>query len=262
VQGKNTDPGQTTGLNADQIHVWVINGGEYTRYDASILQRLQADEVSRARRYNREAHAAQWAFYHAALREILGAHTGQAPQEIEFQLGEHGKPALLEPGERPLFFNLSHAGALALLAVTRRAPIGVDIEPVRELKDREALVKRFFSAAEQSLFRMLAQELRSESFFNIWTRKEAVIKANGIGLSAPLDAFDVPISPFTGWRLPEVRPPLPAHRNFPLQHIDPGRGYVGAVALELADTRCSKLPSVELYHFQPGWDPFTRQTSP
>jgi hypothetical protein len=47
-----------------------------------------------------------------------------------------------------------------------------------------------------------------------------------------------------------------------LQHVDPGRGYVGAVALELADTQCSKLPAVELYHFQPDRDLLTHQTNP
>lgn len=150
---------------------------------------------------------------------------------------------------------------MALVALTHRAPIGVDIEPVRDLNDREALVKRFFSTTEQAAFAEVPEEHRNNYFFNIWTRKEALIKANGIGLSAPLDAFDVPISPFTGWHLPTVRPPLPANTSFPLQHIDPATGYVAAVALELADTQCDRLPAVQLYHFQPDRDRVTRQTS-
>ena len=150
---------------------------------------------------------------------------------------------------------------MALVALTRCAPIGVDIEPVRELNDREALVKRFFSTTEQAAFADVPEVHRNDCFFNIWTRKEALIKANGIGLSAPLDAFDVPVNHFSGWHLPTIRPPLPANTNFPLQHIDPATGYVAAVALELANSQCERLPEVHLYHFQPDRDRVTRQTS-
>ncbi|MFB3076596.1 MAG: 4'-phosphopantetheinyl transferase superfamily protein, partial [Lysobacterales bacterium] len=137
-------------ISVDQVHVWVISGSKRQRHDPTSLQLLSADEVTRARRFKSEDHAAQWAFFHACLREILGAYTGQAPEQLRFQLGAHDKPALQEPSPPPLYFNLSHSGELALLALTRRAPIGVDIELQRELNDRDALVARFFSDAEQA----------------------------------------------------------------------------------------------------------------
>ena len=240
------------GIELDQVHVWIISGRDYQQREPGIEQRLSSEETVRADRFKNESHAAQWAFFHAALRDILSNYTGQAAEQLQFRLGEHGKPCLLEAPSPALHFNLSHSGDLALLAVTRCAPIGVDIEHQRELNDMDALVTRFFSAAEQRSFARLAPTNRRDCFYHCWTRKEALIKANGIGLSAPLAAFDVPLESIDGWHAPAVRPPLPANTGYPLWHIELEPGYVGAVALELPDTECSNLPRVELLEYTSG----------
>jgi 4'-phosphopantetheinyl transferase len=242
---KKMEPGD------DQVHVWIISGRNRLHYDPGMSLLLSADERARARRFHDRGHAAQWTFFHACCRDILGACTGRAPASLVFEPGEHQKPCLKESTPAPTYFNLSHSGELALLAVTRRAPVGVDVELVRELRDQDALVKRFFSAAEQADFAKLSADDRVAAFYSIWTRKEALIKANGIGLSAPLHAFDVPLSSISNWHLPAVRAPLPPDTAYPVRHIDPGAGYIGALALELPPAECDVLPQVQLHQYLP-----------
>jgi 4'-phosphopantetheinyl transferase len=87
-------------------------------------------------------------------------------------------------------FNLSHSGERALLALGVGRPVGVDIEQHRAL-DPLALARRFFSRDEIDALDRLGGQARAEAFFRCWTRKEALIKAMGDGLSFPLDSFAV-----------------------------------------------------------------------
>jgi 4'-phosphopantetheinyl transferase len=92
-------------------------------------------------------------------------------------------------------FNLSHSGILALYAFTSGRPVGIDVELIRQIPDVNDLAERFFSPTEIASLRVLLLDRRSLAFLACWTRKEAFIKALGLGLSCPLDAFDVTIDP-------------------------------------------------------------------
>jgi 4'-phosphopantetheinyl transferase len=114
-----------------------------------------------------------------------------------------------------------------VIAISAQTPLGVDVERFDELLDHEALIVGA-SSAERSAFSVLSPEKRAIGFFHWWTRKEAVMKALGAGLSLPLDSFDVSITPgdarLTAARLPELTGP------WWLRDIEPDDGYVGAVA--------------------------------
>ena len=101
---------------------------------------------------------------HQALRQILSDYLGQAPGDICFEKNPNGK--LLHP---KIFFSLSHSRDLAVIAVNRYAPIGVDIEQLRVVKNEKLIAKRFFSP----------QENPEKTFLEIWTAKEALVKAHG-----------------------------------------------------------------------------------
>jgi 4'-phosphopantetheinyl transferase len=238
-------------IKEDKIQIWVISGSDCNTAYAEILARLSPVERARARRFRSENHAARWAYFHACLRNILGGCCGREPQELEFRLSDRDKPSLRDAGTPPLHFNLSHSGELALLAVTRRAPVGVDIEHMRDLNDRDALAKRFFSQRERENYSRLPERERHRCFYQTWTRKEAVIKANGLGLAAPLDAFDVVANETTDWQSTRLRAPLAGGAAYPVYPLDPIDGYIGAVALEVADTPRRKLPEVLVYDYQP-----------
>ena len=147
---------------------------------------LTPDELERAGRYRVESARRSFVAVRAALRRVLGARLGLAPAEVELTLSEHGRPGV---GGGRVSFNVSHSGDIGLIAVAdgdRR--VGVDVEQVRSETDFRALAERFFHPDEA---RAIGD--RRDAFFRCWTRKEAVVKAIGQGLSHPLDTFVVDV---------------------------------------------------------------------
>ncbi|MEJ1963977.1 MAG: 4'-phosphopantetheinyl transferase superfamily protein [Gammaproteobacteria bacterium] len=127
------------------------------------------------------------------MRHILSLYCGVDASALEFVTGEFGKPALVPHGVQPhpVSFNLTHSERKALLAVADGRPIGVDLEHVSRRTDALALSSRYFSSAEAEQVRDAPEVNRQEVFFRLWTAKEAVMKAQGRGLNAPLDSFRV-----------------------------------------------------------------------
>jgi 4'-phosphopantetheinyl transferase len=146
----------------------------------------------RARRFVFPADRHRFVRAHAAGRIILSRYTGNAPALLSFVTNAYGRPELSTPvGEPPLRFNLSHTHGLITVAVCRRFDVGVDVEyaPDRPTEDLLGLASRFFSPLEAASLRRLRSERRGRHFLQIWTLKEAYVKARGLGLSMPLDAF-------------------------------------------------------------------------
>ncbi len=145
---------------------------------------LSAEERGQAERFRFERDRVRFINAHRVLREILGRETNTSPQMLGFQTNEYGKPALMnEPG---LGFNLSHSQDRGLVAVARGVSLGADIEQRREGIEVMDLAQRFFAPREVELVHGEPQR-----FFEMWTRKEAFIKAIGMGVAFPLKAFDV-----------------------------------------------------------------------
>lgn len=162
----------------------------------------------------------------AGLRRRLGAALGLAPAELRFREGPYGKPHLRDGG---LGFNLSHSGDLALIAITELAAVGVDIERERPLSDLQQLAARYFSPAEQEALRQLPADLQTEAFFHGWSRKEAFIKAIGLGLSFPLERFDVSLDPRQPARLQAIRDPRYSQDPWTLHGLTIAPGYSAAL---------------------------------
>jgi 4'-phosphopantetheinyl transferase len=130
------------------------------------------------------------------LRTLLGRYLRLAPAALRFAYTPLGKPFLIaDDAPEPLCFNLSHSNELALFAFSRNRAVGVDIEHVRPVDDYEQIAARFFAPAECAQLRTLPDGQRARAFFSCWTRKEAYIKAHGVGLSLPLERFTVSIAP-------------------------------------------------------------------
>jgi 4'-phosphopantetheinyl transferase len=163
---------------------------------------------------------------------FLGYYLNVAPGLIRFSYGIHNKPALADgPGRGKLFFNLSHSHGMALYAFTNEREIGVDIEYIRDIPDMEQIVEHFFSARELTVFRALSESRKRESFFNCWTRKEALIKATGEGLSYPLDGFVVSMVPDEPARLISINGNTGVAARWSIRDIKPAAGYAAALAV-------------------------------
>jgi 4'-phosphopantetheinyl transferase len=149
---------------------------------------LDASERARAARFVFERHRRWYTAARTALRGILGAYLGLEPAAVPIEIAPLGRPRLAASGAQDgsgpaLEFNLSHCDALALVAVARRGPLGVDVEQVRGMDDALALAQRHFVADEIERVAQAAGAARDAAFFTCWTRKEAVLKSTGAGLS-------------------------------------------------------------------------------
>jgi 4'-phosphopantetheinyl transferase len=150
---------------------------------------LDAGERARAGRFMFPQLRERFIVAHGRLRQVLGEVLGHPPAGLRFEKAEHGKPYLAD--NAALHFNLSHSDGWGLVGWAQGRELGVDVERWRPMRDELALVRRFFSPAENAAYDALDAALRTEGFFQCWTRKEAYIKAVGRGLGLPLDSFDV-----------------------------------------------------------------------
>ncbi|WP_163850310.1 4'-phosphopantetheinyl transferase family protein [Pseudooceanicola aestuarii] len=177
---------------AIDLHIWRLSD---PAADVALSAHLEAQEIARAARFVRPQHARAHRIARGGLRLRLAEWMGQAPATLRFDIGPSGKPAL--PGGP--FFNLSHSGDLACLAIHRDLELGLDIEQHRPVE--RGVAERAFSATERAALDALPAAQWMAGFFNGWTRKEAVVKATGAGLSMRLEAFDVTLAPGTPARL-------------------------------------------------------------
>ena len=240
-------------LDAGRVDVWRATLTPEPARLAELESHLGSDELARAARFRAATHRDRFVAARGQLREVLGWTLGVSPAAVAFRYGAYGKPEV-EPAS-PLRFNLTHAGDLALVAVTRDRRVGVDIEPLREVPDADAIVEHFFSAREIGAYRALADAVRPVAFLTCWTRKEAFVKAVGEGLSYPLDAFDVTVGPHEAAALLEVRGG-DADR-WALHEIPAGPGHLATLAVEAAP---AEAPSTALAFWEvPGraadWPP-------
>jgi 4'-phosphopantetheinyl transferase len=220
-------------LAAEEVHVWRIPL-ECGTADLDRLRTLLADdERQRSERFYFEKDRRYFIAGRGALRSLVAGYLARHPSEIRFAYTSYGKPMLAgQSGEVELRFNLSHSHGLALLAVTRGRDVGVDLEHIRDDLNGEQLAERFFSPREVEILRSLAPELRREAFFHCWTRKEAYIKANGKGLSLPLDQFDVTLRPGEPAALLATHYDPSEAPRWSMRGLSPGEGFVGALAVE------------------------------
>ncbi|HWB10608.1 MAG TPA: 4'-phosphopantetheinyl transferase superfamily protein [Pirellulales bacterium] len=175
-------------LAEDEVHLWRI-ATDRPRDLPSLRELLAPDERAKADRFRFEGDRRRSIVRRAALREILARYADALPAELAFCYGPQGKPAFAPPfRDFGIEFNLSFSGETALCAVGRRS-LGVDVERYRVIEDAGLVAKHFFTPTEISV--QSEAEDANRVFLRHWTRKEALIKATGSGLSVPLNSFDV-----------------------------------------------------------------------
>lgn len=181
-------------LASADVHVWYVSRDLPAEAVAELASLLSPDERERAARYHFASDRARFVAGRGLLRLVLAAYLGLAPNALRFDYNAYGKPSP-RPGEATdLAFSASGSGSLACFALTRAGALGVDIEHVRPditLAECEQIAARFFSPAEQEMLCALPSEERRAAFFTAWTRKEAYLKARGVGLTQPLAQFTV-----------------------------------------------------------------------
>lgn len=191
-------PPSTLAIAPSEVHVWLASLEQPLECVQQLRETLSADEETRATRFYFEKDRRHFIVARGILRALLACYLQATAAELRFAYNEYGKPVLQFPERQPaLNFNLSHSHELALYAFAYERAIGVDIEYMRPLSSGEYidLARHFFSPGECATLDSLPESARRQAFFNCWTRKESYIKARGMGLSIPLDSFDVSLAP-------------------------------------------------------------------
>jgi len=182
---------------------------------------LTADEQERAGRFHFERDRRRYIVCRGALRHLLARYLpNQSAKSLRFTYSKWNKPFLVND-EIP--FNVSHSDEWGLIAFGHEALLGVDIEKIKPMRDMAAIVKDVFSDEEQAAWERYGENRRPDAFFAGWTRKEAVVKAVGQGLSIPLKSFVVDLTPDV------ERPSTSLDGEWYTRSFRPLHGFAGAV---------------------------------
>lgn len=196
-------------------------------------QTLSEDEQQRAARFYFDHDRQHYIVARGLLRALLGHYLKVEPAQLRFTYNAYGKPRLVgQPDQPSLSFNLSHSGGFVLYAFARNRTVGIDVEQMRTNLDYEQMAEHVFSPYERQEFCRLAAEQKPDGFFNAWTRKEAYIKARGLGLALPLDQFDVSLHPDQPARLLKTHSEPLAAEQWSLCALTMGSGYKAALVVE------------------------------
>jgi 4'-phosphopantetheinyl transferase len=174
-------------FESGQVHIWRID------LDHLALENwedtLCAEEFHKAKCFVQKKHQDRFLLGRSCLRSLLSAYAGVAPRKLEIGFNQHGKPYL--PLRYCLGFNLSHSENLAVIAIGRNQMIGIDIERLVQPWGGHVLAQQVFSREEYRSFTALPNDEILIPFLTCWTRKEALVKALGLGLTVNLREINV-----------------------------------------------------------------------
>lgn len=224
--------------NDETVHVWIV---QLERVSVDTAN-MSADERTRAERFRFPDDRRRFENARLALRLLLGWWLNIPPGQLKFYYSPHGKPLLTSDSRR--FFNVAHSEDLAAIALSHGAAVGVDIEMVRPIKRLNSMLKTVFNEAELSQLARAEGSEHTLDFYLGWTRKEAYLKATGVGLTANLHAVTVDSTREAPRFLSLEYGRDPS--QWTLLNLHPRVGCVGAVAVERPFAR------MELHHELPG----------
>jgi phosphopantetheinyl transferase len=178
-------------LNPGNPEIFILKTMNFQPHHRDLLVTfLSPGELAKSRRFRFQKDRDSYIVTHGMLRLIVGRHLGVRPGSVELVYNHFGKP-LLSPGYPDVFFNLSHSGGVSVLAFDLNGHIGIDVEHMVPGFDFQSITHHFFTRREAEYINS-TETLSSRRFYQLWTRKEALLKALGIGISGNLDVEVLP----------------------------------------------------------------------
>jgi len=224
-------------LSAGTIDIWCSRLDPATDIPEKSRPLLSDEELQQANSCVSRERYHEFVITRGRLRKLLGGLLKKNPRALVIGRGSNGKPFLSgDDREKGIQFNVSHSGNLALFAVTLQHAVGVDVEKIRPLTDRN-LARRFFSPAEYSALKQFYGPGSLRAFFRTWTRKEALIKAAGTGLFSGLGAFTVSVCPDTPPVLLATGPDNGPVSDWSLADIHIDNDYAACTAVQRGSCR-------------------------
>jgi 4'-phosphopantetheinyl transferase len=179
---------QSGGTNV--VDVWFLARPLSSAFIEQCFQVLDREERIRADAFRTRELREQYVAAHAMVRTVLSTYASVAPTGWRYAYGSKGQPSLVG-APVDLRFSLSHSGPRAAVAVTVGREVGFDLEEVDPAKDPLGIADRFFTPSEVQALRACDEPERSARFTTLWTVKEAVLKALGVGLGSGLGTVEI-----------------------------------------------------------------------
>ncbi|MGO8672147.1 MAG: 4'-phosphopantetheinyl transferase family protein [Capsulimonadaceae bacterium] len=215
----------------DTVDVWFAGLDGNSARDTSYRELLDSRELARAERLSRAPDVARYVRAHGILREVLSRYAESFAAGAQYHYGPFGKPDL--PGT-DIRFNMSDSGGALLVAVARGVDVGVDIERRRPI-DVLRFARRFFTPLEADSLNELPPDQQMETFFRMWTCKEAYVKGWGLGIRQNLRSFEVAAPPGEPSRLLSCTFDPDSPILWSLLDIPDIDGYAATVAVKSPD---------------------------
>ena len=217
----------------DHAHVWKASL-DYSESKVNlVIGFLSRDEVERANQFYFERDRMQFIMRRGILKQIIAKYLAIEPKNLLFEYNRFGKPFLNSDFlKHDLRFNMSHSKNIALYCISYQKDVGIDIEYIREDVEFQQIIHRFFSHKEKEFIQKITIDKRREAFFRIWTRKEAVLKALGKGISFPIQMVNVPYNRSNFIiRINNVDDQC-KESSWYVQDLLPANNYIASIAIE------------------------------
>lgn len=222
VEALAPDAGRLAESARENVVVIVLDLDGWRRFQDEALALLDEAEAARAQRQrnprNRDALVLTYALHRLLLSHVLRC----APGEVDIRRDDKGCPRLPDDAWHT---SLSHSAEHAAFAVSMVGPVGIDLEPVDRARDMDSIMERVVHREELGALVGLSADARGHALLDLWVRKEALLKAAGIGLECEMETFSAPMG---------VPLPLPgerfAGREALLHMVDLGPDWACAAA--------------------------------
>lgn len=233
-------PIDTDLLQEGVVQVWRIELPGEPLSEEGFLRTLSPEEMNRAGRLRPGQVRMQFVVGRSLLRSLLGREMGVPAAEVRLIAGEYGKPEMVPLEGKAVAFNIAHSRSTVLVALCDSGTVGVDLEYIDRQADIAEVARHAMSARERDELLSLSDPgSQRRAFFRSWTRKEAIVKADGRGLSLPLTSFEIPLGGQIELSLPIMVPNMDSTKctTYYVRDIDKFPGMYAAVASTLQPKR-------------------------
>lgn len=218
--------GDAFNLADNDIHIWdgMIRCSRDTL--CSLVRLLSPDEQKRANRFRFDIDQKRYILGRAGLRMLLARYLKREAHALYFEYSHLGKPQL-DHANNTLQFNLSHSGEFILYGFSKYREIGIDVERIQALPEREAMADQILCDQERAILQSLPPSARDRAFLSFWTRKESALKAQGLGIAEAkqVDVSSLSLSTYNGgYRR------LGVAGIWQFYDLNPNPNYLGALA--------------------------------
>lgn len=175
-----------------QVYVCAVSVADSDPHLAQLSSWLSPAEMARAQRFHQEADRERYTIGRALIRRVCANDVGCDPRDVVLNESSNGKPRLFS-NTSLLEFNLSHSGDCVIIAWCAGKAVGVDVEALdrKMTSSFTEMAATAFSDSEREVLQVYKDKHMAETFYRIWVRKEAVLKAEGCGLGGNTKSFSV-----------------------------------------------------------------------